>query len=114
MVGEAKEGHLRGIRAQYFQLREAIIEHERKVAISSNSDPQAVADLAQRVASAIQDSIKDTEDPPTQLVNWLLEAEGAIMLYSSDPNNYFKNMPKRSPDAERRILNKFNTDFFRQ
>jgi hypothetical protein len=114
MVGEAKEGHLRGIRAQYFQLREAIIEHERKVAISSNSDPQAVADLAQRVASAIQDSIKDTEDPPTQLVNWLLEAEGAIMVYSKEPEQYFHSMPKLSPATERAIINKFNIDFYLQ
>ncbi|MEM2916566.1 MAG: hypothetical protein QXT19_04385 [Candidatus Woesearchaeota archaeon] len=114
MVGEAKDANYRVIRAKYFQLHSAITEHERKVAMGNDSNPEAVADLAQKVASAICDAIKGVEYPEDNIIKWLLEAEGAIMVYSRNPEAYFKNMPRLSPGVERAIINKSCKNFSRE
>ncbi|MEM4246916.1 MAG: hypothetical protein QXR48_04725 [Candidatus Woesearchaeota archaeon] len=46
-----------------------------------------------------------------KIIDWLLEAEGAIMIYSRNPEAYFKNMPRLSPGAERAIINKSCRNF---
>ncbi|MEM4246917.1 MAG: hypothetical protein QXR48_04730 [Candidatus Woesearchaeota archaeon] len=72
MVGEAKDTNYRVIRAKYFQLYSAVIEHERNVAMGRDSDPETVVDLAQKVASAICDAIKGVECLRTKLLTGFL------------------------------------------
>lgn len=91
MVGEAKDLNYRIIRAKYFQLHSAITEHEKNVAGGKDSDPEVVVGLAQKVASAICDVIKKVEYPEKKIIDWLLEAEGVIMVYSGNSETYFQS-----------------------
>ncbi len=78
--------------------------------LGKQPDPQAIETLAQKLVGAIEKAVRGQEYPPQKLIDWLLEAEGAILLYSKAPEEYFRKMPKLSFGAERAIINKSCTD----